>query len=269
MPSTTGLSLEQLQAKRKELMAQGKELSTSKELGKIENAIKVLNPSKYDDKQVASAQLSLKSSTQAPTTGVGTSVGGDLEKLLADKQAALVKATQNINDNPWYSEATRVGKLAKLNNIAQLEISNIQNQLAQKKQDVENAKPKTSLQTFTDSAGNVTSAVINTETGEIISQNNLGSIGSGANKTTGGGTSSGGSSDKTPSSNKYLNTATKYLNEADIEITGKGTEDKLLSRDEQMRAYNRVLALVGGDATLAQQVFQQAWDTGGYGNYGE
>jgi len=143
MPSTTGKSLDELKQMRKDLMSQGQQLSTSKSLGKIEQAIKVANPSGYSADQVSSAQQNLKLINEPTVSGMGTvansatptSDASNLEKLLADKQDALVKATSNVNDNPWYSEATRVDKLAKLNNIAQLEISNIQSQVAQKKQD--------------------------------------------------------------------------------------------------------------------------------------
>jgi hypothetical protein len=268
MSKTTGLSLEELKAKRSALKASGKSLSTSKEMGKVEDAIKVLQPNKYDAGQVASAQKKLASSTQLPSSAnnpYSTSSPSDvssLEAQLKSKQDALIKATSNINDNPWYSEATRVGKLGKLNNIAQLEISNLNTQLAQKKQDIENAKPKTQVVTSTDDQGNLTISTINSETGQIIKTNSLAGAGK-ATKTPAGGGS------KTTNTNKYLTSATNYLKEADIAFTGKGTEDKLLSREEQVVAYNKILALVGGDATLAQQVFQQAWDTGGYGNYGQ
>jgi len=159
MSTTTGVSLEELKRQRAALIAQGKELSTSKELGKIEQAIKVLQPDKYDAAQVASAQQNLKlinepvvsgpGGATMPGTSSGASSGSGgggsnaevsaLEKQLLDKQTALDVATKNLNDNPWYSEATRVGKLAKLNNIAQLEIGNIQNALSQKKQDFQQA----------------------------------------------------------------------------------------------------------------------------------
>jgi hypothetical protein len=87
----------------------------------------------------------------------------------------------------------------------------------------------------------------------------LGSVG--AAKTDGSG---GGS--KTPETNRYLTQATKLLSSADA--MNAGDEDKLLSREEQTAAYNKILALVGGNTSLAQQVFQQAWEVGGYDNYG-
>jgi hypothetical protein len=199
MSTTSGLSSSQLKSKITELKGQGKTASTSKSLGKYIDALKVLEPSGYSDKTVASAQAKLNSSTQGlpgvSSTTTGTSGTSDLEQQLADKQAALVKATTNINDNPWYSEATRTGKLAKLNNTAQLEITNLQNQIAQQKTSEQNAfnnniatqelalkqqeanKPGTSTTYQTDNNGNVTAITINTTTGAVISQKSLGAIG--------------------------------------------------------------------------------------------
>lgn len=183
MPTTTGKSLEELKAMRAKLKAEGKELSTSKSLGKIEDAIKVLEPNKYDAKTVAAAQnsLKLKNEPTVPPSGSalngggipgvdtsgGSSGGGglgfggsggvpasidlnkmyesamtapeitDLEKQLADKEAAYSTATTNINDNPYYSEGTRTGHIAKLNTTYQIDKENLVGQIAQKKADVQ------------------------------------------------------------------------------------------------------------------------------------
>jgi len=164
MPTTTGKSLEELKAMRAEMMAQGKTLSTSKSLGKVEDAIKVLQPEKYGEETVAAAKLKLASSTQVPTTeGIsGTSLGltgggvpasidlnkmyesainapeiTTLEQEITSKKAALTTAMTNINDNPYYSEATRTGHLAKLQLTANAEISDLNDQLVQKKADVQ------------------------------------------------------------------------------------------------------------------------------------
>lgn len=60
-----------------------------------------------------------------------------LEKQLADKDAAYSAATTNINDNPYYSEATRTGHIAKLNQTYQIDKQNLVDQIAQKKADVQ------------------------------------------------------------------------------------------------------------------------------------
>jgi hypothetical protein len=350
MSSIKGLSAEQLKAKINELKAQGKTESNSKEVGKYVNALKVLEPTKYRASDVESAKTSLLSSTTPETqaqlgigTGTTTSLSGlslgtsssvDLNKIyetalndpalvaleeeLNAKKTARDTAESDINDNPYYSEATRVGKISKLDQKALNEINTLQSQIDAKKADaqvkvniaaqqyniddkeyqnniqklnllissgaisgatssdisqialatgmstdminaiIQKAKQgdvQTSVQTNTDDNGNVTVSVINTKTGEIVAQNSLGQVDKTKTDTS------------TPNTNKYLTTATKYLAEADIQTAG--TEDKLLSRQEQTDAYNRILALVGGDTALAQQVFQQAWSTGGYGNWGE
>lgn len=109
-----------------------------------------------------------------------------------------------------------------------------------------------------------TVSVINTANGSVISQTQPG-VG-GTSKPAGSG--SGGGTAKTPDTNKYLTKATSYLKEADIAFTGKNTGDKLLSRSEQEQAFAQILALVGGDEDLAQRVFTQAFNAGGFGNYG-
>lgn len=269
MSKTTGLSLEELKAKRKDLMSQGKELSTSKELGKIEQAIKIASPSGYSKEQVSSAQQNLKLINQPiagmpGTTATGitpTSISGtsDLEKQLADKQAALTKATKNINDNPWYSEATRVGKLAKLNNIAQLEISNINAQLAQKKQDeatarkaitdVESAK-LARLRTVTDDAGNVT--VYDMVTGKVTS--------------TIKGVGKAEKPDKTTPkvTDKDVANALTFVKEQDA-IKG-GSLDKLLSSDEIRSAVDNLAEQVG-NYDLAKQLVLEAMNRFGYSEW--
>lgn len=60
-----------------------------------------------------------------------------LEKQLADKDAAYSAATTNINDSPYYSEATRTGHIAKLNQTYQIDKQNLVDQIAQKKADVQ------------------------------------------------------------------------------------------------------------------------------------
>ena len=168
MAKTTGLTTEQLQVKIDELKAQGKTESTSKELGKYVDAYKVLNPSKYGSETVASAKKKLASSTQplpsllgTPSTGLTGDTGYnagqpstiDLNKIyqnelnspelqtlqteLDTKKQARDTAEADINDNPYYTEATRVGKISKLNQRANNEITTLQSQIDQKKADAQ------------------------------------------------------------------------------------------------------------------------------------
>ena len=165
-----GLSAEQLQAKIDALKAQGKTESTSKDLGKYVDALKVLTPQKYGVKTVESAKQKLAVSTTpetqqelgitpsgATTTpsstglGAGQPTGINLNKIyesalsdpalksleteLATKKKARDEAEADINDNPYYTEATRVGKLTKLDQKALNEINTLQSQIDQKKAD--------------------------------------------------------------------------------------------------------------------------------------
>lgn len=65
-------------------------------------------------------------------------------KAITERQAALAKASGEINDNPFYSEATRVGKQARLTDQANRDIKVQQDQLALIKAD---AKIKLDAQT--------------------------------------------------------------------------------------------------------------------------
>lgn len=150
----------------------GYSISKSKELGKAENLRKLLRPDKYGKKTVEDAKKSLKVSTTTETqaklgiggsssssglSGMGFSGGGtptlDLNKLYDDlmnspelkalndelvaKKKAKDEASANINDNPFYAEATRVGKQAKLDEKANDEINTLQYQIDQKKADAQ------------------------------------------------------------------------------------------------------------------------------------
>ena len=58
-----------------------------------------------------------------------------LQDELVAKQTARDSAEADINDNPYYTEATRVGKIAKLDAKANDEINTLQSQVESKKAD--------------------------------------------------------------------------------------------------------------------------------------
>lgn len=60
-----------------------------------------------------------------------------IEQSLADKAAAYAEAQSKINDNPWLSEATRTGRIAKLSTDYNNGVKNEQDLLAMKKADIE------------------------------------------------------------------------------------------------------------------------------------
>jgi hypothetical protein len=61
----------------------------------------------------------------------------DLEDQISQKQKALTDAQAKINDNPWLSEATRTGRLAKLQDNYNKDTANTISDIATKKADVE------------------------------------------------------------------------------------------------------------------------------------
>lgn len=172
-------TVEGIKAKIDALKKQGKTESTSKEVGKLVNALKVLTPAKYGAKQVESAKQSLKSNTTDATkqflgiggdsgetitslagggTGLNTLSGGgsgssslqgiydtalsnagvsELEKQLQEKQRARDAALADINDNPFYTEATRVGKISKLNQASENDINTLSDQIKSAKADAQ------------------------------------------------------------------------------------------------------------------------------------
>jgi len=70
--------------------------------------------------------------TLSETAGIST-----LEQSLADKAKGYADAQSKINDNPFLSEATRVGRIAKLSTDYQNAVKNDQDLLAMKKADIE------------------------------------------------------------------------------------------------------------------------------------
>ena len=207
MATTTGKSVSELKAMRAKLISQGKTLSTSKELGKIENAIKVLEPHKYGADQVASAKKALASSTKSGSSSSGSSVDindlfntGEIRSIneeLArlDSEYAMklkAKADQSaiINDNPFYAEATRVGKQAKLDEKAETDINNVltaksiqEGRLANLKNDIltqyninlqQQQLSAPQVQFYQDAYGNQIKLMIDPRTGKTLGTENLG-----------------------------------------------------------------------------------------------
>lgn len=152
MATVTGLTYEQARAKQAELKAQGKTASTSKEYGKLEDYIKTLKPENYGAETVASAQKKLSTSTQVPQISstanpMGTSPisGIDLNSYydkyfntpeaqvkkdeLAKQEKARDEAITGVQDNPWYSQSTRGGKIAAITSDSERNLARVNNEL--------------------------------------------------------------------------------------------------------------------------------------------
>jgi hypothetical protein len=61
----------------------------------------------------------------------------DLEKQYSDQEKAFIEAKGKVNDNPFLSEATRVGRVAKLESLFSERTQNLKNDIATKKADIE------------------------------------------------------------------------------------------------------------------------------------
>lgn len=61
----------------------------------------------------------------------------DLQKQYSDMERQKIEALGQINDNPFLSEATRVGRVAKLEELFNDRTANIRGQIAQKQADIE------------------------------------------------------------------------------------------------------------------------------------
>jgi len=175
-----------------------------------------------------------------------------LETEYSDKEKRYIEAKASINDNPFLSEAERVGRIAKIDKLFQERTANLQRDIATKKADVEtqlnlqlkqldinsqatqqawdrfnsllnigaldnvsgetianltrqtgissdmiqsaiSSRSKQDAQTQVikseNDAGEVTVSVINTQTGEVISQKSLGAVGT-KTKSSGGASGS-------------------------------------------------------------------------------
>ncbi len=114
------------------------------------------------------------------------------QKELTDRQTAYNVAIKNENDNPFYSESTLTGKLAKINQAYNADTSVLQNKLKMLQSNADNqarataAQNKTTIKTFTDNNGNVTSTVLDSQ-GNVVKKTDLGKVGK-ATKTAAGKT---------------------------------------------------------------------------------
>lgn len=188
MAQLSSMSVEQLQQFVKDQKAKGKSESTSKEVGKAVNLLKVKTPEKYGSKTVQSAKESLTVNTEVPnlqklgitniptwktaeqqakdaarnagmtsgTTGMTSGISSSMsagtsanpfqtpEIQTAQKEVDAITAQKNqalaeINDNPFYSEGTRGGKVNRLNDKYNNELALAQNRLTTAQTNAQNA----------------------------------------------------------------------------------------------------------------------------------
>lgn len=162
-------------------------------------------PSAIDDylarlrQKLGTANSQLEQLASGQTTATDTGDGGsalseyqnqlsEIDAKIAKKNQELIEAENKINENPFLSEATRVGRVRKLYEMSQKEISNLltqRNQLwqemqfayQQQKDAQEAAKPNTQVIQSTDENGNLTLITIDKNTGEVISKQSIAGVG--------------------------------------------------------------------------------------------
>lgn len=200
----------------------------------------------------------------------------ELQTQLSNAEKSYNEAVSKINDNPFLSEATRVGRIQKLTTDYTNSTANLRNDVATKQADIETqlnlqtkqfdinsqaakdaltqfnnllsmgaltnasgedianltrstglsssiiqnaiqsankTKAETQVIQNEDDNGNVTVSVINKDTGEIISQNSLGQVGT-KTKVSGGGSSS---------SSKTDDVSSQFMNDA-VSLQGRQTD---------------------------------------------
>lgn len=122
--------------------------------------------------------------TTTPESDALTKQISDIQNKINDRTTAFNTATTNINDNPFYSEATRVGKIKSLNAQYNADLVPLNSQLKTYQSSLDTqtkaatAANKTTVHTFTDNAGNVTATVIDAN-GNVVNQTSLGTVGKG------------------------------------------------------------------------------------------
>lgn len=123
------------------------------------------------------------------TTTTDTQIS-DLQKqidstnaTITDKKNKANEAIAMVNENPFLSEANRVGRIEKINNNLNSSLAVDQANLATLTAKQTALKPKTISTNETDAEGNVTQVITNKLTGAIISKTSLGKIGTGQKAT--------------------------------------------------------------------------------------
>lgn len=213
-----------------------------------------------------------------------TSGLSNLEKQYNDDTAKYVEAKAKINDNPFLSEATRVGRIAKIESLYQDRTANTLSQIESKKNEINNqlsiaqkqyeyettasqnaqemalkqqVANKANTQTIqsTDDSGNVTVTVINSDTGEVISQKSLGQVEK-ATKTAAVKSTSGGLTATQKSA--IVSTARQALTDVDT------NQDQGISAQEYIDAVRAVMTKKGISEDEADNYVSQALSDLGY-----
>ena len=93
-----------------------------------EEVKKSITPERIKELETTAFQMPTKSFKELWDETYKSSKLPNLEQKITDTKSQLYSAEGKINENPWYSEAGRVGQVRKLYDIAQKDISNLTDQ---------------------------------------------------------------------------------------------------------------------------------------------
>lgn len=134
------------------------------------------------EEQTRALKGAVRSTPEYQTSQLSKQIA-DLDKELDKRNRAYAEATSIVNDNPFYSEATRVGKQEKIDQKYGIDYSNLTNRravLASELESVNQAQRQARLDsrpqiiTSTDAYGNTIITAIDPYTGQVINQTNAG-----------------------------------------------------------------------------------------------
>lgn len=199
----------------------------------------------------------------APTAPSETQQKMDsLQASIQSRKDEANKRMAEVNDNPFLSEASRVGRINKIQSMLNDSLQTDQEQLAylQKLKEAEDAaaeraaeraaeaaKPDYQIISETDNAGNLTIITIDKKTGAIVSQVSGGKVG----KTS---SSSGGGGGSTNILQSYILTSAQEVDQKYQTIGGElKTGDTVDKFGTKIGSY-----VTGGDKMLSQQEFDLA-----------
>ncbi|MFZ2881570.1 MAG: hypothetical protein WA019_00700 [Candidatus Moraniibacteriota bacterium] len=105
----------------------------------------------------------------------------ELQKSIETKKTEADKRRSLVNENPFLSEGSRVGAIAKIDSLLNDSLATDQASLTYLNTQIANAKaelkPDYQITTETDNAGNMTVVTIDKKTGKLVSSVNAGKIG--------------------------------------------------------------------------------------------
>ena len=212
------------------------------------------------------ADMQLETKKQAIAEGKLATAKADAQvKLNIAAQQYNVESSENQQNLSMFNNLLSSGALENASgaDIAQITSSTgLSSSMVQSIIDFQKKKnaPKLDLQTIDDGTNQYVVAV--DSTGNVVNKQVIGASKPKAAKAA--------TADQKLAAGNFTNTqkskAIKILAEADVMLEGQ-TPDKLLSANEQQQALLKIQSEIVADPVLAQQLFTEAWNSGGFDNW--